>query len=105
MSYFNPKIFNRENLNDQDRAKLDYWHDEFDNVIENAFDDFESTGSTTADKIKREFIADFCDTLRERLGEALQDNLVSFIDGYRHEVKEREEYTDYLYDPEDDGDD
>lgn len=105
MSYFNPKIFNRENLNDKDRAELDYWHDEFDNVIENAFDDFESTGSTMADAIKREFIADFCGTLRARLGEALQDNLVGIIDGYEHNVPEREEYTDYLYDPEDDGDD
>ena len=105
MSYFNPKIFNRENLNDKDRAKLDYWRDNFLNVIENAFYDFENTGSATVDKIKREFIADFCDTLRERLGEALQENLVSIIDGYEHEVPERDEYTDYLYDPEDEGDD
>lgn len=27
MTYFNPKIYNRENLKEEDRDELDFWRD------------------------------------------------------------------------------
>lgn len=102
MSYYNPKIYNKENLRDEDRIRLEGWYDIFETVVENEKDDFdESTGSETLDKIRQEIIDDFAKKVMNSLGMYFQDMLIGIIDGYSEDVPEREEYTTFMEDADD----
>ena len=99
MSYFNPKIYNKQNLKEKDRIELEYWEDEFVSLIKTAQDNFQlgSTGSKTIDRIREEIVDNFCKELKIALGCFLQDNVVGIIDHYDEEVDEVEEYETFFY--------
>ena len=96
MTYFNPQIFNRENLKEQDRKELDYWNDTFINVIENCKEYYEVDDGTLG-QIKKEVVEDFCKLLRVNLGVEMQENVAGIINNYEEDVELREEHTDYFY--------
>lgn len=101
MSYFNPRIYNKENLKEDDRRELEFWRDQFHNVIENAKDSaLDESGSPTLDKMKSELIGTFCEHLKIALGYAIQEIVVGTIEGYNTEIPERDTYETFLYDDE-----
>ena len=99
MSYYNPKIYNKENLSESDRRELDFWHDRIHEVIEQCRDETlsEGTGSKTLDVIINEVIETFCENLRIDFGLSLHDLTVSIIDSYEQEVTEQKHPSTYLY--------
>lgn len=102
MSCFNPKIYNKQNLKEDDLSELSYWETVFKNLIENTqMQERLSTGSRTLDNVKDEIIAGFCEELKVALGEELQQNAVAIIDNYGEDVPEREEFETFLCDAED----
>ena len=103
MSFFNPRIYNKQNLKNEDRKELEYWHDVFSNMIENARDSYIDTGSKTLDNVVQEIIDSFCEDLKSCLGVTMQENVVSIIDGYgeEHETPELENYDTFLYEGKD----
>lgn len=98
MTYFNPKIYNKDNLKDEDLRELEYWNEVFTNVIDNSFDDFclkEMDDSETLRKIKTELIGNFCKMVKTNLAYAMQDNIVGIIDNYDEDVEEVENPTTF----------
>ena len=98
MSYFDPKIYCKQNLKEEDRKELDYWRDVFLNVIENAKFEAASLENGILGQMKNEIIADFCEEVKDSLGSALQDNVVGIIDAYEEDVEEVENPETYLED-------
>lgn len=96
MTYFDPHIYNRENLKPRDRAELDYWLNAFNNAIYNATDDME-LGDGAIDQLKADVVSEYTELLKDELGLELQDNLVAFIEGYDEDIKKRVTYTDYKH--------
>lgn len=87
MTYFDPKIYCKQNLLDEDRRELEFWHDEILGMIEGAKpDEFEGSISETFDKIRDEVIDNYAEWLKNVMNMALQDMLISIIDSYEHEV-------------------
>ncbi len=106
MTYFNPAIYNKENLRSRDRKELEYYQEVFNNVITNSQTDFCNAdfggNSPTMQNILNEVIQSFCEALRTDLGYAMQEQVVGIIDNYEDDsVEEREEYTTFLYNKED----
>ena len=98
MTYFNPKIYCKENLSESDKKDLDFYEQIFINVIENAKFEAEIPSEIEAfDNIRTEIIENFCRDLRVRLGFDLQELVVGIIDGYDHDVDEVENPTTYHY--------
>ena len=103
MSYFNPKIFCKQNLKDADRKELEYWKQVFDNVINNAEFDFTLDASIeipAIDAIISDTVKAYGEVLRDKLGQAMQENLVGIIDNYEDDVHEVEEPETFLYERE-----
>ena len=100
MTYFNPRIYNKQNLKEKDRKELEYYNNMFLNVIDSALTDEhdEYDDGSIAGKIRLEFCEQFCDRLKTKLGYAMQDIVVSIIDGYKddHEVKKIDDYETFL---------
>ena len=100
MTYFNPRIYNKQNLKEKDRKELEYWKEVFDSVIENAKEWFVSSTITdiqTIDNLLAEVAEEFCEYVRADLGYQLQDNVVSIIDNYEGDIEEVEEPETFLY--------
>jgi len=104
MSYFNPKIYNKQNLKEDDLSELEYWNKVFTTLIDNQKEGFFHSGSPTFDKMRQEFLNEFCEQMKTALGYEMQNNVVAIIDEYEETVPEREEYETFLYysDVEDD---
>ena len=104
MSYFNPKVYNRENLTDADRRELDYWHDVFMSTVDGALDSYVENDEDceALHELKKSIVEHFCEELKLDFGCTIQENAVSVIDGYEHDVPELENYTTYYYDNEED---
>lgn len=103
MSYFNPKIFCKQNLKESDRKELEYWNQAFDNVINNA--EFDFTLDTDIEipainAIISDTVKAYGEVLRDKLGQMMQDNLIGIIDGYEDDVHEVEEPETFVYEPE-----
>lgn len=101
MSYFDPKIYNKQNLHEKDRAELSYWAEAFNNVIGNSVDqflsEFKDVGLPFLEKAATEITEAFSEILRENIGYALQDTCVGMIEAYDEEIKEVEIPDTYLY--------
>ena len=108
MTYFNPKIFCKQNLKESDRKELEYWNQAFDNVINNAEFDFTLDADIEIPAINAiisDTVKAYGEVLRDKLGQMMQDNLISIIDGYEDDVHEVEEPETFMYEPEEDKDD
>ncbi len=98
MTYFNPKIYNKQNLKEKDRKELEYWNDVFTNIIENAkFDCCPDDDGDTIKKIQYEIIERFCRDLRINLGWTMQDHVIAIIDDYDESIAEVENYETFFY--------
>lgn len=106
MSYFNPKVYNRENLTDADRRELDYWHDVFMSTIDGALCSYVENDEDCEAlyELKKSIVEHFCEELKLDFGCAMQEHAVSVIDDYEHDVPEHETYTTYYYDNEEEDD-
>lgn len=83
MSYYNPEVYNEDNLKEQDKREIQFWRESFYNEIDNALDyvcEFES--NTILDKLKREIIEEYTECLKEHLEARFLEVIVSIIDGY-----------------------
>lgn len=94
MTYFDPHIYNRENLKPRDRAELDYWLNAFNNAIYNATYDME-LGDGAIDQLKVDVVSEFTELLQDEFGSELQGVLIAIIDGYDGAIDEKASYTDY----------
>lgn len=103
MSYYNPKIFNKQNLKAEDRTELDYWDGVFKNVVLNTKEDYDDDIPAITE-LKKQIIDDFCEKLKTNWGYELQENVVSIIDNYEEDIEEVENPETYFYEGEDNGD-
>lgn len=104
MTYFDPAIFNKQNLKPKDRKELDFWEDIFKNVISTTRDEFECACiglGETIFKIVNEISAEWVGKLHEALGAALQEVLIGIIEEYEDGVIPQKEYETYIYEGED----
>ena len=108
MSYFNPKIFNKNNLKAEDRTELDFWDGEVKNLILNAQDEYELANCDDVPmlvELKKQIVSEFCSLLRTQWGYTLQENVVGIIDNYEEDIEEVENPETYYYEgDEEDGD-
>ena len=103
MTYFNPKIYCKQNLKESDRKELEYWKQSFDDVIYNAEFNFTldtNIGIPAIDAIINDTIKAYGEVLKDKLGQMMQDNLIGIIDGYEEDVNEVEEPELFLYERE-----
>lgn len=86
MSYFDPKIYNLENLKEKDRKELEFWCDTCLGIVSSA-NPFMSDEdeSDTLSKIRHEVIDEFCNDLFGEIASKFHDITVSIIDNYPEE--------------------
>lgn len=94
MTYFDPHIYNRENLKAKDREELDYWLNAFNNAIYNATDDME-LGDGTIDQLKADVVSEFTELLEDEFRLELQDDLIAIIEGYDGAINKKATWTTY----------
>ena len=88
MTYFNPEIYCKQNLEDADRRELEFWHSEIMGMIESAKPDrFDNSISETFDKIRDEIIENYAEGLKYVVSMALQDMMISVIESYGYDVE------------------
>lgn len=106
MTYFNPKIYCRENLKESDRRELDFYNEIMLLIIDEALDDAEDqlrgTLSKKAFDLYMDVLRDFAAFTKETIGEKFNDFIVSCIDGYNDDdedfsIEEQEHPTGYDY--------
>lgn len=104
MTYFNPKIFNKQNLKEKDRKELECWNNEVMFHIDSVRSDFEEMNSfygfEAMKPLVSEIVNSFCDELKERWGYSMQEHLVSCIENYDEDVQEIETPETFLYNKE-----
>jgi mRNA deadenylase 3'-5' endonuclease subunit Ccr4 len=103
MTYFNPKIYCKQNLKESDRKEFEYWKQSFDNAIYNAEFDFTldtAIGIPAIDAIINDTVKAYGEVLRGKLSQMMQDNLIGIIDGYEEDVQEVEEPETFIYERE-----
>ena len=103
MSYYNPKIFNKNNLKAEDRTELDFWNGEFLNCVESARSEYALANDSDVPMIaelKKQIVDDFCHTLKEDWGDTLQENVVGIISKYEEDIEEVENPETYYYEGE-----
>lgn len=90
MSYFDPKIYCKQNLKEKDLIEIEHWKDECEVALDMAYDRYEeehcSGDSMMLDEIKTQIVTEFVEIAKECLGERLQENLVDCIDHYEEEL-------------------
>lgn len=100
MTWFNPKIYNRENLTKEARSEMDYWCKTVVNNVLNAKFNFceDGTGSETFDKMRSEIVDNFCQYLILQIAHTFNDNIVASIEADNHDkdVEEVENPTSYI---------
>lgn len=99
MSYFDSKIYNKQNLKTQDRRELDYWEQAFLSAMENSADEmqFNMPAIPVLADIVNQTVEAFCKALKENIGYTLQETAVGMIEGYEGEVGEVENPETYIY--------
>ena len=105
MTYFDPHIYCKQNLKDEHKRETEFWKDEFLVVLDNAYDMYRETyckgDSLTLDDIKFQIVDSYIELAKTCLGDALQDVVVSLIEGYEGDVEKVEKPETFYYMPED----
>lgn len=105
MTYFNPKIFCKQNLKERDLNELEFWKSEFDNCVENTLANEQDYDDSTIAKMKNEIIEEFAEALKTNWGYVLQDVVVADIEDYDDDVEEYANPETFFYESEEeDGD-
>lgn len=107
MSYFDPKIYCKQNLKAEDRERLEAGEKLVNMVIDRASIDYEEDVEDDEEievfaKIKKEVVECFVEYLKFWTANVLQEKLVGLIDNYEGEVEEVEdpEFFEYVEDEE-----
>ena len=82
------KVLNKKNLKEKDLKVVELLEKEMNLVIADALFEYTeecSDGSETLKKIKYELIESFCEKLRIKMGDTLQELISSYIDNYGEE--------------------
>ena len=100
MSYYEPKIYNKQNLKEKDLRELEYYEGMFHNAIENTLSDYDDEYPEGVDTLVKGVTKDFAKRLKAYLGYSLNEDMVSIIDNYEDnvDVKEVENPTTFIYD-------
>lgn len=107
MSYFDPKIYCKQNLKEEHRRELDYYWEFVKQGVEYAvseFTDMYDSGSGILDKLVKEIADTLKDEILTEFGNRFQYEVVGYIDDYDEdvEVEEYDEPENYFYESEDD---
>lgn len=90
MSYFDPKIYNKQNLKEEDRKELDFYEGLLETsincVLEDEVDDEVNEAGILA-QIKKEIYEECCNNIKELFGMQLQMAAINIIDDYENEVE------------------
>ena len=106
MSYFDPQVYNKQNLKEKDRSELDYYYNQVMQDIDDCLSVYESDAEdSTMEKMEYEIAKDFCDELKTAIGCSFQEVCVSIIDNYDEEVRLQEHPETYYYYPDEDEED
>lgn len=97
MTWFNPKIYCKQNLNDEDREEFEFWNNLIMETIDSESADPIETGSETLDKVRSEIIADFCETLKIAFSAKLNELTALKIENYDCDVEEVDEPETFSY--------
>lgn len=107
MSFFNNKIYCKQNLKPEDRERLEAGKELVESIIEKASFDYETDVEDDEEievfaKVKKEVVESFVEYLKYWTASVLQDKLVDLIDNYEGEVEEVEdpEVFEYVEDEE-----
>jgi len=108
MTYFDPKIYCKQNLKEADRAEMERYQEFFHVVLDYTCDrfqeDFCTDDSLVLSQIKTEIVDTFVELTKDSLGRSLDEHMVGLIDSYGDdvEVKEYEKPEFFFYDPGED---
>lgn len=100
MSYYNPKVYNKQNLKEADRKELDYYYEKIFACIDNVVEDhYEYSNIEELKKVEQNVIHKFCEELKDYIGYDWQEDVVSIIDEYEdeYEIQEVENPETYHY--------
>lgn len=105
MSFFNNKIYCKQNLKPEDRERLEAGEKLVESIIEKASYDYETDVEDDEEidafaKIKKEVVESFVEYLKYWTASVLQDELIGLIDNYEEDVEEVEdpEFFEYVED-------
>lgn len=105
MSFFDSKIYCKQNLKPEDREKLEADEELVKSIIDKASDDYETDVEDDEEidafaKIKKEVVESFVEYLKYWTASVLQDELIGLIDNYEEDVEEVEnpEVFEYVED-------
>lgn len=105
MSFFDRKIYCKQNLKPEDRERLEAGEKLVESIIEKASYDYETDVEDDEEidafaKIKKEVVESFVEYLKYWTASVLQDELIGLIDNYEGEVEEVEdpEFFEYVED-------
>lgn len=96
---FDYKIYNKQNLKEEDRQKLDLFQEKIENVIDKTEFDYEVEPGILG-AIRTEVIGQFVEELKKMFGFELQNMAAEIIDNYEEEVKPVEDPITYEYEGE-----
>jgi hypothetical protein len=97
MTNFDPKIYCKQNLSEEDREEFEFWNNFFIEAIDAESIFLGDTFSGTIDRIRKEIVDDFCETLKVALGARMQELLVLKIENYDRDVKPVDDPETFYY--------
>jgi hypothetical protein len=94
MSYFDPKIYNKQNLRAKDLKEMEFWKSHFEDAVQGALDTYEceaTDGKSMVAKMQMEIVENFVKVLKEQYAMVMQECTVAFIDDYEEDVPLQED--------------
>lgn len=108
MSYFDPEIYCKENLSEEDRKALDFFHSEFNSIVCTALDVYDDYIRFLPESLKTmttDIINDFIDILNESINAEFDQLIVDCIERYDHEFEDPKNPNTHYSDDQEDEDD
>ena len=93
MTYFDPEIYNEDELNPNDRAEVQFWRDNFENAVYEAeFNMFEAEEKDRDifDQMKTAAVREFAGHLEECFESRIMEYIVARISNYPEEEASQE---------------
>ena len=89
MTYFDPHIYCKQNLKEEDLKEMEYWKRVFEDTINNAKIAYDEEGDIL-DDIRKKVIDSFCEELEKSLNEQMQAQLEGCIESYEGDIEKVE---------------
>lgn len=91
MSFYDPNIYNENNLKENDRLEIEYWRSAFECAISNASEDIEYSADELGEGVCvniKNFLPLYEKKLKQKMEAEIYESIVSMIDNYNTEDKE-----------------